>query len=116
MAAETRGAKAPKGYKGVAMEGVIAAWYARNTRSRIDEQRALARRISGLVPRGGSVLEVAPGPGYLSVELARLGTCTCSGLKSAYSAADIEELASRTSFKGCEIRRDTIGMEITLRK
>ena len=91
MAAAVAGAvRAPKGYKGVAMEGMIATWYARNTRSRIEEQRDLARRIGRLVPTGGSVLEVAPGPGYLSVELARLGTCRCSGLDISKTFVGIE--------------------------
>jgi ubiquinone/menaquinone biosynthesis C-methylase UbiE len=83
-------AKTMKGYKGIAMEGVIATWYARNTRSRIGEQRALAERISARVPREGRVLEIAPGPGYLSIELARLGTCKGSGLDISRTFVEIE--------------------------
>ena len=87
--------KAAKGYKGVAMEGLIATWYARNTRSRIGEQRALAERISARVPRGGRVLEVAPGPGYLSVELAKMGTCKGSGLDVSETFVRIERRNAR---------------------
>ena len=59
-----------KAYKGMAMEGPIARWYTKNTRNGrgFDE---LAARIRSLVPAGGSVLEVAPGPGYLAIELAK---------------------------------------------
>ena len=80
MTSETARAKTKKGNKGIAMEGLIATWYARNTRSRIGEQKALAERIAARVPRGGRVLEIAPGPGYLSIELAKLGTCRGSAL------------------------------------
>ena len=87
--------RAPKGYKGIAMEGAIAAWYTRNTRSRIGEQRALAERISARVPRGGRVLEVAPGPGYLSLELAKLATCRVSGLDISRTFVEIERRNAR---------------------
>jgi ubiquinone/menaquinone biosynthesis C-methylase UbiE len=62
-----------KPYRGVNMEGPIATWYAKNTASSLPEFRALAARIAGELDRNDWVLEVAPGPGYLAVELARLG-------------------------------------------
>ena len=37
--------KAPKPYKGLAMEGMIASWYAKNTRSSLAEFQELARRM-----------------------------------------------------------------------
>jgi len=55
------------------MEGPIASWYAKNTASALPELRELAGRIAGDLDAGDWVLEVAPGPGYLAVELARLG-------------------------------------------
>ena len=85
------GARTKKGYKGISMEGFIATWYARTTRSRIEEQRAIALDIAGRVPQGGRVLEVAPGPGYLSIELAKLGTCQGSGLDISRTFVDIEK-------------------------
>jgi ubiquinone/menaquinone biosynthesis C-methylase UbiE len=62
-----------KAYRGMGMEGGIARWYDRITRKSIDDFRALASRIAAIVPAGGKVLEVAPGPGFLSIELAKLG-------------------------------------------
>ena len=62
-----------KAYKGIPMEGVIATWYAKNTsrdRRRFD---AVARAVAERVPPGGRVLEVAPGPGYLAIEIAQSG-------------------------------------------
>src|SRR5260370_2187336 len=88
--AGSKGSNVQKGYKGIAMEGPIATWYARNTRSRIDEQRELANRIAERVPVGGRVLEVAPGPGYLSVELAKLGKCDVTGLDISETFVKIE--------------------------
>src|SRR5262245_42053924 len=62
-----------KPYKGVAMEGLIASWYARNTAR--DERRfkSAALAVATRVAVGGDVLEVAPGPGYLAIEIARSG-------------------------------------------
>src|SRR5690349_6566746 len=80
-----------KGYKGLPMEGAIATWYARNTRSRIEEQRQLAVRIAEQVPAGGRVLEVAPGPGYLSIELAKLGKVEVTGLDISETFVKIEQ-------------------------
>jgi ubiquinone/menaquinone biosynthesis C-methylase UbiE len=57
------------------MEGAIANWYARITK-RDREYSALANAIAGRIKPGARVLEVAPGPGYLSIELARRGLAT----------------------------------------
>ena len=76
IAAQRKG----KPYKGLGMEGMIATWYAKNTGKSIAEFRSLAKRIAeGLGPRD-HVLEIAPGPGYLAIELAKLGQYRISGL------------------------------------
>src|SRR6202021_4297712 len=62
-----------KAYKGRGMEGSTARWYDRTTRKDMPEFKALALRIAAAVPPGGAVLEVAPGPGFLSIELAKRG-------------------------------------------
>ena len=62
-----------KAYKGMGMEGSIARWYDRTTRKDMPEFRSLAIRIAAVVQPGGSLLEVAPGPGFLSIELAKHG-------------------------------------------
>lgn len=72
--------KPKKGYKGLPLEGPLARWYAGVTRKSLGEFRKLAETIAGQVPPGGSVPEVAPGPGYLAIELAKLGTCRVTGL------------------------------------
>jgi ubiquinone/menaquinone biosynthesis C-methylase UbiE len=77
--------KASKSYKGLALEGFLARWYARTTGKDLDEYRRLAERLVDLVPGGGSVLEAAPGPGYLAIELARLGLHWVVGLDISHS-------------------------------
>jgi ubiquinone/menaquinone biosynthesis C-methylase UbiE len=62
-----------KAYKGMGMEGSTARWYDRTTRKDMPEFQALAVRIAALVPPGADVLEIAPGPGFLSIELAKRG-------------------------------------------
>src|SRR5438067_2224797 len=69
-----------KGYKGLPMEGPLARWYARVTGRRTADHRAAAGLVAGHLPGGGDVLEVAPGPGYAAVELARLGPYRVVGL------------------------------------
>jgi ubiquinone/menaquinone biosynthesis C-methylase UbiE len=61
-----------KAYKGIGMEGVIATWYARQTARDRDDVWRLARRIAAHLSSGAEVLEIAPGPGYLAVEIAQL--------------------------------------------
>jgi ubiquinone/menaquinone biosynthesis C-methylase UbiE len=62
-----------KAYKGMGMEGSTARWYDRTTRKDMPEFKALAVRIAGTLSPSAQVLEVAPGPGFLSIELARRG-------------------------------------------
>src|SRR5258708_33831166 len=68
--------------KGPEMEGLVAGWYARirGTESQIETYRKEAGRLTDSLPAGARVLEVAFGPGYLSIELARLGRFQVSGL------------------------------------
>jgi len=60
--------------KDLPITGFMAKWYDKNTRaSRLKEMRGYAEIIAGYLPAGSTVLEVAPGPGYLSIELAKRG-------------------------------------------
>jgi ubiquinone/menaquinone biosynthesis C-methylase UbiE len=62
-----------KAYRGLGMEGYTAKWYASMTHKSLDEFKALARRVADEVAPQSRVLEVAPGPGYFAIELAKLG-------------------------------------------
>jgi ubiquinone/menaquinone biosynthesis C-methylase UbiE len=69
-------------FKGPEMEGVVARWYAKLRRSgnQIEEYRQQAAQLTDGLPAGAKVLEVAPGPGYLAIEMARLGQVHVTGL------------------------------------
>jgi ubiquinone/menaquinone biosynthesis C-methylase UbiE len=69
-----------KGYKGMGMEGSIARWYDKNTRKSMEEFRREAERLKAFLPDGGDVLEVAPGPGFLAIEMARDSRIHVTGL------------------------------------
>jgi ubiquinone/menaquinone biosynthesis C-methylase UbiE len=84
MTATTR-----KAYIGMGMEGPIARWYEKTTRKDMDEFRKLAARLRDLLPAGGDVLEVAPGPGFLSVELARTGSLRVTALEISRTFVEI---------------------------
>lgn len=70
----------PKAYKGIGMEGFIASWYARQTAKDADEFRNTARRLAPHIKPGARVLEIAPGPGYLAIEVAKLTGCRMVGV------------------------------------
>jgi ubiquinone/menaquinone biosynthesis C-methylase UbiE len=72
--------KTAKGYKGVGMEGPIARWYATSTGKDATRFQEAADKVKERVAPGGAILEVAPGPGYLSIELAKTGGYTVTGL------------------------------------
>ena len=69
-----------RGRKDSPIGGPMATWYAKSTANSMEEFRKLARRIAGELPEGGSVLEIAPGPGYFCVELAKLGPWAIRGV------------------------------------
>lgn len=72
--------RARKPYKGLPMEGAIARWYARNTARDLRGFRACAEAVAARLRPGARLLEVAPGPGYLAIEIARHGDFKVSGL------------------------------------
>jgi len=89
-----------KGYRGVGMEGRVAAWYAKNTLRDIAEFQALAHRLTKNLPADARILEVAPGPGYLSIELAKYGQYRITGLDISKTFVEIAtENAGRASLK-----------------
>ena len=79
----------PKPRRDRAIEGRAAKWYAANTGEMMGEFIQLARRISGQLPQNSSVLEVAPGPGYFSIELAKLGNYAITGLDISHAMVEI---------------------------
>ena len=83
--------KQQKGYKGLPMEGIVARWYTRIRRSgsQIEEWRKQAAQLTGGLPDGADVLEVAPGPGYFAIEMARLDRLHVTGLDISHTFVGI---------------------------
>jgi ubiquinone/menaquinone biosynthesis C-methylase UbiE len=71
------------------MEGMVAKWYTTNTGKALDEFTKLARRVASQLPGDSRVLEVAPGPGYFSIELAKLGSYSITGLDISHTFVEI---------------------------
>ncbi len=93
----------PKPYKGMAMEGTIAKWYAKNT-GRASEQMRLLERIKPSLPASGSVLEIAPGPGFLSIEFARLGRYNVTALEISKTFIQIAQDNARKASVDVDFR------------
>jgi ubiquinone/menaquinone biosynthesis C-methylase UbiE len=94
----------PKPHKDRGMEGMVARWYANNTGQSLAEFTKLAQRIARQVPSGSTVLEVAPGPGYFCIELAKAGAYSITGLDISYTFVEIarkksEEAGVRADFR-----------------
>jgi len=73
------------------MEGRQARWYARQRRSggQLAGYRSRAAELAATLPDGAEVLEVAPGPGYQAVELARGGRVAVHGVDVSRTMVEI---------------------------
>lgn len=78
-----------KPYKGWGMEGAVAKWYAALTRKSLENFRALAQRTAEEIPHHSRVLEVAPGPGYFAIEMAKVGSYEITGLDISRTFVEI---------------------------
>jgi len=78
-----------KAYKGLPMEGIIATWYAKTTLKDLKRHQWMAKQLVEKIPLNGKVLEIAPGPGYFCIELAKLGNHQITGLDISKSFVEI---------------------------
>ncbi|GHU63577.1 methyltransferase type 11 [Spirochaetia bacterium] len=68
-------------FKDLGITGPFTRWYDKNTREyRLAEMRDYANEVARHLTNGANVLEVAPGPGYLSIELAKMGAYNITGM------------------------------------
>jgi ubiquinone/menaquinone biosynthesis C-methylase UbiE len=93
-----------KPYKGLPMEGIIATWYAKNTGNDVRGTRKLASSIVDSLKPGARVLEVAPGPGYLAIEIAKMGDFKVSGLDISHSFVRIASENARKAGVSVDFR------------
>jgi ubiquinone/menaquinone biosynthesis C-methylase UbiE len=97
-------------FKGPEMEGPIARWYTRvrGTRSQLATYRKQANDLTAGLPAGARVLEVAPGPGYLSIEIARLGRFGVTGLDISRTFVQIARGNAREAGVTAEFRQGDV--------
>ena len=92
------------------MEGAMARWYARTRGSgyQLEQYRKDAVRLTDGLPDGAAILEVAPGPGYQAVEIARLGRFTVTGLDVSRSMVEIATEYAATAGVPVEFRHGDV--------
>lgn len=78
-----------KPYRGWGMEGSVAKWYAKLTGKSIADFKARAKQVAEQISPGSKVLEVAPGPGYFAIELAKFGEYQVTGLDISRTFVEI---------------------------
>jgi ubiquinone/menaquinone biosynthesis C-methylase UbiE len=93
-----------KGYKGLGMEGPIATWYAKNTGRDLRRFIKVAQRVTQRVAPGGRVLEVAPGPGFCAIEIAKSRRYTVTGLDISESFVRIARRNAREAGVAVDFR------------
>ncbi|MFZ1040618.1 MAG: class I SAM-dependent methyltransferase [Anaerolineales bacterium] len=82
-------------YQDLEIEGAKAKMYDEMTRQhRMEEMQRQANEVVKHIKDGDSVLEIAPGAGYLSIELIRLGKYKITGIDIS---KDLVEIASRNA-------------------
>ena len=92
------------------MEGILARWYARQrgTQSQIEAWRKQAARLTEGLPNDAAVLEVAPGPGYLAIEMARLGRFYVAGVDISRTFVEIARENARHAGVNVEFRHGDV--------
>ncbi len=93
-----------KPYKGLPMEGPIASWYTKNVGRNLTRFVEGAQAVANRVPPGGRVLEVAPGPGFLAIELAKTGRYRVTGLDISESFVRIAQDNARKAGVAVDFR------------
>lgn len=83
--------KISKAYKGIALEGPIATWYAKTTLKDLNRHKLMAEQLSKKIASGSRVLEIAPGPGYFCIKLAKRGDYEITGLDISKSFVEIAQ-------------------------
>ena len=78
-----------KPWKGPGMEGWTARWYTRTRRNDMEDFRRQAKSVAARLRAGCDVLEVAPGPGFFAIELAKMGDFKITGLDASHTFVGI---------------------------
>jgi ubiquinone/menaquinone biosynthesis C-methylase UbiE len=87
------------------MEGFIARWYSKIQSKSIEQYREWAKKATDAMEAGSDVLEIAPGPGYLSIELAKLDSYKIVGLDISKTFVSIAQEKARAAEVEVEFRQ-----------
>jgi ubiquinone/menaquinone biosynthesis C-methylase UbiE len=71
------------------MEGFLARWYAKTRANDMSDFVTEAQEFSQTLAPNAEVLEIAPGPGFFSIELAKLGNYKITALDLSKTLLDI---------------------------
>jgi len=71
------------------MEGWLARWYTRTRRKDMEDFHREAAKVARRLSSGSSVLDVATGPGFFAIELAKLGAFRITGLDISRTMVEI---------------------------
>jgi ubiquinone/menaquinone biosynthesis C-methylase UbiE len=93
-----------KPYKGMGMDGWVARWYTRTRGSDMADFRQQAATVASRLEPGARVLEVAPGPGFFAIELARLGKWTITALDVSRTFVEIATENARAAGVAVDFR------------
>jgi ubiquinone/menaquinone biosynthesis C-methylase UbiE len=101
--------KLQRHFKDIGIEGRSARWYDNNTRKhRLAEMKEYAKEVAKHIHDGCSVLEVAPGPGYLAIELAKLSNYKIVGLDISKDFVEIARRNAKEAGVEVEFRQGSV--------
>ena len=101
--------KRQRRFKDIGIEGIAARWYDKNTKKhRMVEMKEYAKEVARHIQDGSSVLEVASGPGYLAIELAKLGRFRIIGLDISKDFVEIAQRNAKDARVEVEFRRASV--------
>jgi ubiquinone/menaquinone biosynthesis C-methylase UbiE len=87
------------------MEGSVARWYDKTTRKDMQRHREFAGRMKAVRPQGGDYLEVAPGPGFMAIEMARDRRFHVTGLDISATFVEIARKNAEAEGVPAEFRK-----------
>jgi ubiquinone/menaquinone biosynthesis C-methylase UbiE len=90
------------------IDGRLAYWYAKNTKADMDEYKKFAKKVAENIRESDRVLEVAPGPGYTVIELAKLGNYSITGMDLSFVFTEIGEKNARQAGVNVTFRQGNV--------
>jgi len=102
--------KLQRRFKDLGIRGITARWYDNNTRkSRLAEMKTYAKEAAKHIQDGCSILEVAPGPGYLAIEIGKLGKYKIIGIDISKDFVEIARRNVKEAGVEVEFRQGSAG-------